>query len=115
MAPRIRSFPRDQFISRVNHLSRPINAEALVDPAAASALRCAEINLHGSAGELAPSLDRRRCERGLRCDMRPDRLDHWLEDRNCDVAARRAAAQRAALTIGVVVAQPDRDRYIVGA
>jgi hypothetical protein len=44
MASRIRSFPRDQLISRVNHLPPPIDAEALVDPVAA--LRCAEIDIH---------------------------------------------------------------------
>ena len=60
-------------------------------------------------------LGRRPAERRLGRDaFRPDRLDDRLEDRQRHPRAGRAAAERAALAVAVVVADPDRDGHVVG-
>jgi len=41
-------------------------------------------------------------------------LYHRFEDRDGDTAAGRATAERTALAVRVVVANPDRDRNVVG-
>jgi hypothetical protein len=55
--------------------------------------------------------------RGERClgrNIGPHRLHHRFEDRNRNPAAGGAAAERAALAVGVIVAEPDRNRHLVG-
>ena len=59
-------------------------------------------------------LGRGRSERGFRHNIGPHRLDHRFEDRDGDTAAGRASAERPALAVRVVVADPDRDRNVVG-
>ena len=99
---------------RINNFAFPIHAEAFRECFSASVLRFAEFEIDRFARELALGLGRRRRERGLWRDMGPHRLDHRLEDRHRDVAAGRAAAERAALAVGIVVADPDRDGDVVG-
>src|SRR5437588_5441451 len=59
-------------------------------------------------------LGRWRSERGFRHNIGPHRLYHRFEDRDGDTAAGRATAERTALAVRVVVANPDRDRNVVG-
>src|SRR5262249_39327514 len=105
---------RRQAILGIDDLAFPIHSEAFGERFSAPALRFAGLEIDGFARELAFGLRRRRCERDFRCGIGPYRLDHRLEDRYCNVAAGRAAAQRAALAVGVVVADPDRDSDVVG-
>ena len=105
---------RHQAILSIDGLAFPIHSEALGERFCAPALSFAGLEIDGFARELAFGLRRRRRERGLRCSIGPHRLDHRLEDGYCNVAAGRAAAQRAALAVGVVVAGPDRDGDVVG-
>jgi hypothetical protein len=58
-------------------------------------------------------LGRRWGERGLGRDMRPYRLHHRLEDWDGNAAAGCAVAQREALAIGIVVAEPYCNRHFV--
>ena len=46
--------------------------------------------------------------------LRPYGLDDWLEDRQRHMRPCLAGAERAALAIAVVVADPDRNRHVVG-
>src|SRR6266436_834635 len=46
--------------------------------------------------------------------MGPHRLDYLLENRHRHATARRAAAQSAALSARIVVAEPDRHRDVIG-
>src|SRR5262249_58589495 len=84
-------------------LAFPIHSEAFGERFCAPALRFAGLEIDGFARELAFGLRRRWRERDFRCGIGPYRLDRRLEDRYCNVAAGRAAAQRAALAVGVVV------------
>src|SRR5438445_4367251 len=59
-------------------------------------------------------LGRGRSERGFGHNIGPHRLDHRFEDRDGDTAAGPASAERPALVVRVVVADPDRDRNVVG-
>src|SRR5262249_44365696 len=105
---------RHQAILSIDDLAFSIHSEAFGERFSAAALRFASLEIDGFACELAFGLRRRRRERGFRCGIGPYRLDHRLEDRDCNGAAGRAAAQRAALAVGVVVANPDRDSDVVG-
>ena len=101
------------------HYSRPhgrknLSQVPLGECFSAPALRFARREIDGFARELASGLRRWRRKRNFRGGMGPYRLDHRLKDRNCDVAAGRTAAERAALAVGVVVADPDRDSDVVG-
>src|SRR5262249_17296725 len=46
--------------------------------------------------------------------LRPYGLHDWLEDWQRHMRPRLAGAERAALAVAVVVADPDRDRHVVG-
>src|SRR6516165_5599494 len=107
-------FLRHQAILGIDDLAFPIHSEAFGERFSAPALRFAGLEIDGFACELVFGLRRRRRERGFGCGIGPYRLDHRLEDRYRNVAAGRAAAQRAALAVGVVVADPDRDGDVVG-
>src|SRR6516165_1029235 len=100
-----------QTILRVGDLSAAADAEALRDRSP-GALRTTKI-LGGPARELALCLGRRRSERGPGRDIGPRRLHHRLEDRDRNAAAGCAAAKRAPLAAGIVVAEPDRNRHLV--
>src|SRR5262249_1070076 len=104
----------DQLILGVLDLAAAVDAEAFSDHPSARALHVAGLKINRFACEVALGLGRRRGERGLRADIGPHRLDDRLEDRHGDVAAGRAAAEGAALAGGVVVADPNRDRDVVG-
>ena len=64
--------------------------------------------------ELARRLGRRTAERRLRRMMGPGRLHDRLEDRQRHFRAGLAAPKGAALAVGIVVADPDRDRDVIG-
>src|SRR5262249_60425618 len=98
--------PPDQLILGVVDLAGAIDAEALGDRPSARALHVARLEVDCFACKVALGLGRRRGERDFRGDVGPHRLDHRLEDRPGDVAAGRAAAQRAALAVGVFLAHP---------
>src|SRR5215467_4323619 len=106
--------PPDQLILGVVDLAVAIDAEALGYRPSARAVQFAGLEVDYLACEMAFGLGRWRGERGFRGDVGPHRLDHRLEDRHGDVAAGRAAAEGAALAVGVVVADPDRDGDVVG-
>src|SRR5262249_17984598 len=106
--------PPDQLILGVLDVAAAVDAEAFGDRPSARALHVAGLEVDCFAGKMAFGLGRRRGKRNLRGDIGPHRLDDRLEDRHGDVAASRAAAERAALAIGVVVADPNRDGDVVG-
>src|SRR5262249_32288780 len=99
----IRSVPPDEVIASIDHPAPLIYAQAVV-----------YLLLAPAAGEVAPDLDRRRRERGLRGDICPDRLDNSFEYGSSHMAAGRTASQRTTLCVGIIVADPDRNRYVVG-
>ena len=106
---------RDQLILGVEDLAVAIDPEALGDrPCRAAFAHFAGFEIDRPARELALGFWRRRRERGSRRDIGPHRLHHRLEDRNRNAAAGRAAAERAALAVGVVVADPDRHGDVIG-
>src|SRR5262249_25058611 len=106
--------PPDQLILGVLDVAAAVHAEAFGDRPSARALHVAGLQVACFAGKMAFGRGRRRGKGTLRGDIGPHSLDHRLEDRHGDVAASRAAAQRAALAVGVVVADPDRDGDVVG-
>src|SRR5438132_1015900 len=106
--------PPDQLILGVLDVAAAVDAEAFGDHPSARALHVAGLEVDRFAREMAFGLGRRRGERGLGGDIGPHRLDDRLEDRHGDVAAGRAAAERAALAAGVVVAGPNRGGDVVG-
>src|SRR5262249_53546599 len=71
---------------------------------------------NGFTDELTFGLGRRRSERGPWHPVGPHRFDDRLEDwqRNTATSPSPAAAQRAALVAGIVVANPHRDGDFVG-
>src|SRR5262245_60072790 len=99
---------------RIDDFALAIHSKAFRERRSASALHFAGLEIDRFARELASGLGRRRRERSFRRSVGPRCLNYWLEDRYCDVAARRAATQRATLTVGIVVADPDRDGDVVG-
>src|SRR5262245_37750310 len=114
-APRgISVLPPDQLILGVLDVAAAVDAEAFGDRPSARALHVAGLEVDCFAGKMAFGLGRRRGKRNLRSDIGPHRLDDRLEDRHGDVAASRTAAQRAALAVGIVVTDPDRDGDVVG-
>jgi hypothetical protein len=64
--------------------------------------------------QLLLGLGRGRIKRGLAGVLGPGRLDDLLEDRHRHPAAGLAAAERAPPAVGVVVADPDPDRDVIG-
>src|SRR5436190_1266895 len=62
--------------------------------------------------QMARRLGRRPRQRRLRDSLRPHRLHDRFEDRQRDLAASLAVAERA-LALGVVIPHPDRDRDVV--
>jgi hypothetical protein len=101
----INRFVRHQAVLGIDDFAFPIHSEAFRERFSAPALRFARLEIDGFARELAFGLRRWRRKRNFRGGMGPYRLDHRLKDRNRDVAAGRTAAERAALAVGVVVAQ----------
>src|SRR5262249_153039 len=91
-----------------------IHTKAFRKRFSAPALHFARLEIDRLARELAFGLRRRRGECSFRRSVGPRRLNYRLKDRNCDMAAGRAAAERAALAVGIVVADPDRDGNVVG-
>src|SRR5262249_32126902 len=71
-----------------------------------------EIDLHGH--KLFSCLRRRLIERRLAGVAGPGGFDDRGENRHGYASAGLAAAERATLAIGVVVADPDADRHVVG-
>src|SRR6266540_6831825 len=106
--------PRDELMLGIDDLATAVDAEAFGDWSSAADLHLARIEVDGFACQMAFGLGRRRSQRGFRRHVGPCRLDHRLEDRDCDVAAGGAAAERAPLAVGIVVADPDGDGDVVG-
>jgi hypothetical protein len=91
-------FLRHQAILGIDDFAFAIHAEAFGERFSAPALCFIGFEIDGFACELTFGFWRRRSERSFRCGMGPcDRL----KNRNRDVAAGRAASQRAALAVGV--------------
>src|SRR5262249_30306639 len=89
-----------------------VDAEAFLNPSAA--LDLAGFEIDSSAGKLLLCLRRRRSERGPWRHVGPGRLNHRREDRHREATTGRTATERPPLAAGIVIAEPDCDRYLVG-
>src|SRR5262245_13446850 len=65
------------------------------------------------AGQQGLGLWRGRRQRCLEGNVGPYRLYHRLENRHRDATTGRAAAQRAAFAVGIVVAEPHRHGHVI--
>src|SRR6266567_4389056 len=111
--PGIGLFARHQLVLAIDRLTVAIAAEVFdeVSPFGAPLGRWG-VALAGD--QVAPRLGRRRAQHCLGRLVSPHRLDHWLKDRDRDARAGLAASERAALAVGIVVANPYRHGHIVG-
>ena len=114
IAPIVGLLARDEIVLSVDHSAAAVDAEALGDRLPAPLLYVARREVDRFARQLTLGLRRGRRKRGLGRDIGPHRLDHRLEDRHCHTAAGGAAAQRAALAVGIVVADPDGGGDVIG-
>src|SRR5262245_61518590 len=90
-----------------------VDSEALGDAASSAAFPFARSASHRLAGEQRLGLRRGRRQRGLERDIAPYRLHDRLENRHRHAATGRAAAQRAALAVRIVVADPHRHGHVI--
>src|ERR1700731_1680047 len=90
-----------------------IKSEVLDEAAARYAL--ARRKVERRIGEMSRRLRRGAGEGRLRCDiLRPDRIDDRLKDRKRQPRSGLGPAERAALAVAVVVADPHRDGHVIG-
>ena len=105
---------RYETIPGIKHPTFRIDPKAFRDCFSAAACHFAQLQVDRLAAELAFGFGRRRGKRRFRRDIGPYRLDDRLEDWDSDAAPGRTAAESAAFAAGVVVAEPDRDGYVIG-
>src|SRR5215469_94822 len=87
----------------------------MLDEAVISRHAITRLVVYRKIDEMALCLGRGSAQHGLRSDLlRPHSFDNWLEDWQRHMLPRPAGAERAALPVAVVVADPDRDRHVVG-
>jgi hypothetical protein len=98
----------------VDDLALTVHAEAFGDTAAPLLSDFAGIEVDRGARQVTLGLCGGRRQSGPRSDVGPCRPNHRLEDRHRNPATRRTAAERAPPVVGVVIADPHRDRHVVG-
>src|SRR5262249_46598422 len=105
---------RDELVLRLVQLARQVAPEIFGERAAArTADAIAAVQIDGKGDELALRFRRGSTQRHFRRLQLPDGFHDRLEDRNGDARAGRSAAERTPLAVGIVVADPDRDRDVV--
>ena len=104
---------RHQLILGVRHLPVGAAAEVLDEVAAVHPIAAHVIDR--DVDQIAPCLRRGSAERGLRREgAGPNRLDDRLKDRHGNMRAVFVRSERAALAVGIVVADPDRHGDVIG-